>query len=211
MSAPGDETAAGAAGQMRASHADRNYVIDGLKAAFVMGRLSKDEFADRISRALTSRTYADLAALTADLPPDRLPPPARPPAPARDRVSRTTVAAASWATLAGGVLLACWDLLPQSSGPVEMLILLAAFMVLAAGPLGWLLVFHDWLEKRGTSQPATGRPPGTGGPGLRNRDQAGPARQRRHPDRDPGLTAEAAPRARGPLRPRLAAPPVPSF
>jgi Domain of unknown function (DUF1707) len=39
-----------------------------LKAAFVQGRLAKDEFDTRVGHALTSRTDADLAALTADLP-----------------------------------------------------------------------------------------------------------------------------------------------
>jgi hypothetical protein len=191
MASPGDETTAGSGGHLRASHADRDQVIDGLKAAFVEGRLEQDEFAQRVSRALASRTYADLAALTADLPPAGLP--ARPPAPARERMSRNTVAAI-WGTFAGAVLLACWNLLPESSGPVEILML-----------LGWLLVFHDWVEKRGPRQTAAGRPPGTGGPAFGHRDQAGPARQVPRADRDPGLTSEAAPRAPGPLRPRIAA------
>ena len=39
-----------------------------LKVAFVQGRLGGDEFDLRVGRALGSRTYADLAALTADLP-----------------------------------------------------------------------------------------------------------------------------------------------
>jgi len=39
-----------------------------LKAAFVQGRLSKDEFDLRVGQALASRTFADLAVLTADLP-----------------------------------------------------------------------------------------------------------------------------------------------
>jgi Domain of unknown function (DUF1707) len=202
MASPGDETTAGSGGHLRASHADRDHVIDGLKAAFVEGRLEQDEFAQRVSRALASRTYADLGALTADLPPARLP--AQPPAPAREPMSRNTIAAI-WGTFAGAVLLACWNLLPESSGPVEMLMLLGSFIVLAAGPLGWLLVFHDWLEKRGPRQTAAGRPPGTGGPAFPHRDQAGPARQVPPADRDPGLTSEAAPRAPGPLRPRIAA------
>jgi len=42
-------------------------VIDVLKAAFVQGRLTRDEFDARVGRAFTSRTYADLAALTADV------------------------------------------------------------------------------------------------------------------------------------------------
>jgi len=42
-------------------------VTDVLKAAFVQGRLTRDEFDARVGRAFTSRTYADLAALTADV------------------------------------------------------------------------------------------------------------------------------------------------
>ena len=70
MTGPGDEMAAGAAGRgrLRASRADREQVIDTLKAAFVQDRLTKDEFDLRVGQALTSRTYADLAALTADIP-----------------------------------------------------------------------------------------------------------------------------------------------
>lgn len=55
-------------GQMRASHADREQVIDVLKAAFVQGRLTKSEFDVRVDRALVLPTYADLAAVTADIP-----------------------------------------------------------------------------------------------------------------------------------------------
>ena len=55
-------------GHVRASHADREQVIDVLKTAFVQGRLAKDEFDARVGQAFASRTYADLAAVTADLP-----------------------------------------------------------------------------------------------------------------------------------------------
>jgi hypothetical protein len=72
-------------GLLRASHDDREHVIDTLKAAFVQGRLSKDELDVRVGETLASRTYAELAALTADLPawlsgahPVRPPSPARP-------------------------------------------------------------------------------------------------------------------------------------
>ena len=70
MAGPGDEMAAGAGGRgcLRAAHADREQVIDVLKAAFVQGQLDRDEFDLRVGRALTSRTYADLAALTTDIP-----------------------------------------------------------------------------------------------------------------------------------------------
>jgi len=66
----GDEMAAraGDGGRLRASHADREQVIGALKAAFVHGVLDKDEFDLRLSQTFASRTYADLAAVTADIP-----------------------------------------------------------------------------------------------------------------------------------------------
>jgi hypothetical protein len=70
VTGPGHERALGAAGlgHMRASHADREQVIATLKAAFVQGRLTKDELDARAGQAFAARTYADLAALTTDLP-----------------------------------------------------------------------------------------------------------------------------------------------
>ncbi len=67
---PGDDRAAAAAGRgrLRASHADREHVLRVLKAAFVQGLLTKDEFDMRMGQAFTSLTYAGLDAVTADLP-----------------------------------------------------------------------------------------------------------------------------------------------
>lgn len=70
-------------GRLRASHADREQVIGTLKLAFVQGRLTKDELDARLGQTLASRTYADLAALTADLPPGLAPAPPRQPRRAR--------------------------------------------------------------------------------------------------------------------------------
>jgi hypothetical protein len=70
MAGPGDEKAAAAAGggHFRASHADREHVIETLKVAFVQGRLTKDELDLRAGQTFGARTYADLAAVTADIP-----------------------------------------------------------------------------------------------------------------------------------------------
>ncbi len=57
-----------ARGHLRASDADREQVIDTLKDAFAQGRLTTDELGVRTIRVLTSRTYAELAAVTADIP-----------------------------------------------------------------------------------------------------------------------------------------------
>ncbi len=55
-------------GSLRASYADREHVIGVLKAAFVQGRLTKDEFDERVGQTFASRTYAELATVTRDIP-----------------------------------------------------------------------------------------------------------------------------------------------
>jgi len=68
MTGPQDPAAVGG-GRLRAGHADREQAIETLKNAFVAGRLTSDELDARTGQALAARTYADLAALTADIPP----------------------------------------------------------------------------------------------------------------------------------------------
>jgi Domain of unknown function (DUF1707) len=70
VAGPGDEVAVAygqGRGQFRASHADREQVIELLKVAFVQDRLTKDELDVRVGQALAARTGADLAVLTADI------------------------------------------------------------------------------------------------------------------------------------------------
>jgi Domain of unknown function (DUF1707) len=81
MTGPQDPAAAGG-DRLRAGHADREQVIEALKNAFAHGRLTKDELDTRAGQALAARTYADLAALTTDIPPAPAPAPG-PAAPAR--------------------------------------------------------------------------------------------------------------------------------
>jgi len=53
---------------MRAASADRERAVDVLKAGFTEGRLTQDEYNDRMGRAYAARTYGELTTLTADLP-----------------------------------------------------------------------------------------------------------------------------------------------
>ncbi|MGH3256593.1 MAG: DUF1707 and DUF4190 domain-containing protein [Streptosporangiaceae bacterium] len=53
---------------MRAASTDRERTVDVLKAGFAEGRLSQEEYNERMGRAYSARTYGELAALTADLP-----------------------------------------------------------------------------------------------------------------------------------------------
>ncbi|HTU06676.1 MAG TPA: DUF1707 domain-containing protein [Trebonia sp.] len=58
----------GGPGALRASHEDRDQVAERLRVAAGDGRLSPEELDARLELALTARTYAELAALVADLP-----------------------------------------------------------------------------------------------------------------------------------------------
>src|ERR1700678_1913633 len=53
---------------LRASHEDRDRVVDALRVAGGDGRLTTEELDARLERALSARTLGELAELTADLP-----------------------------------------------------------------------------------------------------------------------------------------------
>jgi len=55
-------------GTLRASHADRDQVVDALQAAAGDGRLTPEELDERLELALNAKTYAELAVLLSDLP-----------------------------------------------------------------------------------------------------------------------------------------------
>jgi DUF1707 SHOCT-like domain len=109
MSGPGDERAA-AQGQgrdkLRASHADREQVIEVLKVAFVQERLAKDEFDLRVAQAFAARTHAELAAVSARLPAE--PATAKPPTPARARSEPPVVRPGPLLTVATAVCAGVW-------------------------------------------------------------------------------------------------------
>ena len=56
------------AGELRASHADRDAVVEVLRVAAGDGRLTAEELDQRLEAALTARTLTELAVLTTDLP-----------------------------------------------------------------------------------------------------------------------------------------------
>ena len=63
-----EEAAQAAPAELRASHSDRDRVVEALRVAAGDGRLTADELDERLEAALTARTYNELAVLTADLP-----------------------------------------------------------------------------------------------------------------------------------------------
>lgn len=82
MQPPDGPDASGYA-RVRVSDADRERAIDVLKDAFADGRLTREEHAERVERAYGSRTDAELAAVSGDLPgPPGTPPSQAQPGPA---------------------------------------------------------------------------------------------------------------------------------
>jgi len=174
MAGPGDEIAAGARGRghLRASHADREQVIETLKAAYVQGMLAKDEFDLRVGQTFASRTCAALAALTADIPARVAG--VRPPEPARKSVNKKAVAAVACATAA---LIGMWSVSIPDGSPLAIPVFVVTLVLLLAAPTGWLLLFHDWLDKRAGRRSAQGLPPGAGGEPSQRPASAHPAGQ----------------------------------
>src|SRR5215470_7130911 len=124
-----------AADHLRASDADREQVLESLKTAFVQGRLTMDELDERAGQTLVSRTYGELAALTADIPsgPARAMPrppaapagvPAAKPAPAALRTPASAKAAV-WAACVIAALPAVWAAFLTFYGGFVILFLLA--------------------------------------------------------------------------------------
>ncbi len=64
----GEVSPAGGAGELRASHSDRDRVVEVLRVAAGDGRITADELDQRLEAALTARTLGELAVLTTDLP-----------------------------------------------------------------------------------------------------------------------------------------------
>ena len=164
MADPGEERAAatGSHGHMRASRADRERVIELLKVAFVQDRLTQDELDTRVGLALASRTYADLAELTADIPSGPTPSGPTPSVPAAaqravepvDTPARTLAKAAR---RSGTCMLVAFALvgvvaLTNAASLLPPAILLGIAAVIAAsGFLGYGVV-DAWQERRSHRQ-----------------------------------------------------------
>lgn len=169
MTGPDEGTLAGR-GHMRAAQADREQAVTVLKAAYAQGRLTKDELETRVGRAFASRTYAELAALTADIPADS--PTASPAAvgsaaagPPRSTPARTMAKAAG---RSGICLLAAVALAEAAFLAGNFLLIVAAFFALmaASGFFGYGIL-DAWHERRARSQLPRGPGQGHRGSGGR--------------------------------------------
>jgi hypothetical protein len=202
MAGSGGEIAAGAGGRghLRASHADREQVIGVLKAAFVQGRLTKDELDTRVDRAFASRTYADLAALTADLPAGLAAA-----QPGRAPRKRPVLPPGRVITLATALYAGVWAYAPLSFQGGDNQAAGALVFLGAVVYLGILLICVGSIlasrqDKRSGGQPP--RRPGPRGQASRRLPSAGPGGQLPPADSGHRHVAEAVRRHRS--RPRRA-------
>jgi hypothetical protein len=166
-----DEGGLASRGHLRAAQADREQTISVLKAAYAQGRLTKDELEARAGQAFASRTYAELATLTADLPADSPaagsaaagsaaagsaaagsaaggPPPGTPARTMAKAVGRTGICLLVAVALAEGAFL---------SGNF-LLIVAACFALIAASGFFGYGILDAWQQRRFRSQ----LPPGSG-------------------------------------------------
>jgi hypothetical protein len=180
MTGPGDEIAAAAGqgdGRLRASHAEREQVIEALKVAFVQERLVKSEFDLRVGQAFAARTHAELAAVTASLPAE--PPAARepatanelattePPMPARVHIEPPAVRPGRLIAVATAVCAGVWMfgfLVPWPRGPegdaphgVGLVVFLTTFIYLFVLAMtlwvGGAAMVESWLKRRSRRRP----------------------------------------------------------
>ena len=144
MVGSGDEMApqAGGHGHLRASDSDRAHVIDNLKAAYVDGLVTKDEFDARVSQALASRTRAELALVTADLPAGQQRPRLTPAQ--GDALAAAKVRPGDRAIIATAVVAGLALVIAVTAGPFASP---AAFLLLLGGA-GSALVFLFLLRNR---------------------------------------------------------------
>jgi hypothetical protein len=151
MAGPRDEQAAALAGRshLRASHADREQVIETLKAAFVQGRLAKDEFDLRVSKTFGSRTYVEIATLTADLPVEliRTSLPADP-APAQAQAVSKVLLWGACVIMVG----AAGSILAALSTNTFLLLVAGVLGILIAAPVAGTLMLDWWRGNRSGGQ-----------------------------------------------------------
>jgi DUF1707 SHOCT-like domain len=186
MAKPGDQMAGGTGGcgRLLASHADREQVIDTLKAAFVQGLLTKDEFDLRVGQTLGSRIYAELAAVTADIPGGLIGaqlPPKR--AQAKARAAGNTAVKSGVCTLTA-IILAASTSAAAVSGPGAALIM-ALFLlgiggiiaVIVALLVAGIRLLESRHGKRSSGQLSPRSSPGAGAQASRRPASGGPAGQ----------------------------------
>ena len=142
------------------SHVGREQVLDALKAAFVHGRLAKDEFDLRVGQVLAA--YAELDAVTADVPAGLTT--AQPPETIRKSHNKKLIQRGTAAGAGASVALTATIAVAVGGNPVISLVVVGLVGVFVAVLLAGLLTLVSWvLEMVSSRRPSPGPPAGPGG------------------------------------------------
>jgi len=137
-------------------------VIGVLKAGFVQGLLTKDDFDARVAQTFTSRTYAELAAVTADIPTGLIgAQPPRKPARARARPPVTISVIIATTVLTAG-LWAAESVTNFDDGALFMLVFSSTFAWLGFLIISGMVQLESRREKRSRGQRPGPPAPSTG-------------------------------------------------
>ena len=188
--------AAGAEGgsNLPVSHVGREQVLDALKAAFVHGRLAKDEFDLRVGQVLAA--YAELDSATADIPTGLTT--AQPPETIRKSHNKKLIQRGTAAGAGASVALTATIAVAARGNPVISLVVVGLAGIVVAVLLAGLLRLVSWvLEMVSSRQPSPGLPPGPSGKAAQRLASADPAGSSSQISHDPPRTAEAARRLSG--------------
>jgi hypothetical protein len=183
-------------------------VISTLKGAYVAGMLAKDEFDLRVGQTLAARTYAELAAVTPDLPATLAA--AQPSTLARAQGEEPMrhpgrMIAVATAVYAGPWAYVLWTSPNRDDNhAVGLLILLWIYGGFIAYLLAWFVAVVNmialWREKRSGGQLPRGQAPGAESPAPWRLPPVGPGGQLPPADSGQPQGAEAAPIRRPRLR-----------
>jgi hypothetical protein len=202
---PGDEIA-GAGGHSRliAPQADREQVLDALKAAFVQGRLTKAEFDYRVGQALAS--YAELDALTADIPAGRTQ--TLTTEPARESHNRKLIQRGTAAGACASMAFTAALVTEAGGSPVVGLVVVPLMGSFVAVLLAGLLTLLSWVLEKGSNRRLSQAPPPCPSTRASQRPAPGALGGRLPPtDHSRQYPAEVAPsRLPGPRWPRARSP-----
>ena len=140
---------AGAKPELRASDGDRDRAVERLRVAAGDGRLTAAELDERVDAALTARTCGELAALTADLPPEPYVPGRGYKVPARLRRVPRGYSWIAWGAVFGGwALVAVGGYFQNLSSPSDRWYFLASIVpgvlavILFGQHIRWSLFFR---------------------------------------------------------------------
>jgi hypothetical protein len=102
--------------ELLASDADRDRTAEWLRAATAEGRLTSEELEERLERAFSARTDAELEPLVADLPAPRREPRPRDRSHERAYVATMLLLVAIWALTGAGYFWPIWPMLGWGIG-----------------------------------------------------------------------------------------------